>query len=293
VGLGALAGELRRSPWRPRGAALVVGGLVGLAAAWPRPELPDTFAPGLDVRAHVRSLLSPAPGASPPVAADFSRALAMTAWEEEDDLVVRDARLWVHVQAARGLGRPDDARAALHEAKAILVRDLRPGPGTPPEAFLRYLAAAVPARLHELGGLPMVRQDPVLWREARRLGADGWAEARGALSRGDPGWAIAELSAAVAAVPGDPRPRAELGRALLAAGRRSEGMKALRQSCLGWPEIPQCAFYVAEGYAREGNLVQARRAATLALARDPAYAPAAALLRSVDASAPIGHTPSP
>jgi hypothetical protein len=67
----------------------------------------------------------------------------------------------------------------------------------------------------------------------------------------------------------------------------------LRASCLGWPEIPQCAFYVAEAYAREGNLAQARRAATLALDRDPGYAPAAALLREVDAPPAIGQTPTP
>ena len=75
-----------------------------------------------------------------------------------------------------------------------------------------------------------------------------------------------------------------------AAGK---GFRELRTSCLGWPEIPQCAFYVAEQYAREGNPAQARRSAAFALARDPGYAPAARLLRSVDAPEAIGQTPGP
>jgi hypothetical protein len=281
IGIGALAAGFTGAPWRARGAALLAGaGALGLAA-WPRPELPIVFAPTLDVRAHVRSLLTPAPGAPPPGPAEFERALAITAWQE-DDLVVRDARLWVHVRAARALGRPSDATAALDEAGVILAHDLRPRPGLPPESFLRSLAAAVPARLRELAALPVVRQDPVLRARARLLGADDWM-----------GASLAELRAAVAAAPHDPRPRAELGRALLATGERPQGLRELRASCLLWPEIPQCAFYVAESYAREGNLPQARRAATLALERDPGYAPAASLLRAVDAPAAIGQTPRP
>ena len=184
-------------------------------------------------------------------------------------------------------------RAALHEAAALLAQDLRPGPGRPPEAFLRYLSATVPARLRDLAGTAAVRDDPDLWRLAQRLGADDWMGARAALERGETTRAVAELTAAVTATPGNPRPRAELGRALLLAGRRREGLDRLRESCLGWPEIPQCAFYLAEAYAREGNRAAARRAAMVALARDPGFAPAAAMLRAVDAPPAFGQTPAP
>ena len=291
VGMGALPGGFRREGRGARLGALLVLALVGLAAAWPRPELAAAFAPTLDVRAHVRSLLEPGPGEPPPGPDAFGRALAMTAWQE-DDLVVRDARLWVRVEEARRLGRPEDARAALDEAEAILARDLRPRRGLPPESFLRYLAGAVPARLHTLAELPVVREDADLRARATRLGATGWVEARAALEQGRAAEALAALREAVDAAPADPRPRAELGRALLLAGHRREGLGELRTSCLAWPEIPQCAFYVAEQYAREGNLAQARRSAALALARDPDYAPAARLLRAVDAPGVLGQTPA-
>jgi hypothetical protein len=281
IGLGALPVALPESRWPARAGAALVLVLVGTAAAWPRPELSIAFAPTLDVRAHVRSLLDPRAGEPAPGPEAFRRALAMTAWQE-DGLVVRDARLWVHVEAARRLGRREDARAALEEAGAILARDLRPRPGLPPESFLRYLFTDIPARLRTLASLPVVRQDAELWGRARLLGATGWAEA-----------SLPELRQAVAAAPADPRPRAELGRALLLAGHRREGLAELRASCLGWPEIPQCALYVAEQYAREGNLAQARRSATLALARDPEYLPAARLLRAVDAPGVLGQTPAP
>jgi hypothetical protein len=281
VGVGALLVTFAASPWRARAGAALVLVLVAAAAAWPRPELPVAFAPTLDVRAHVRSLLDPGPGEPPPDPEAFRRALAMTAWQE-NDLVVRDARLWVHVEAARRLGRREDARAALAEAGAILARDLRPRPGLPPESFLRNLSTAVPALLRTLATLPLVREDPELWARARLLGATDWG-----------GASLAELAQAVAAAPADPRPRAELGRALLLAGRRREGLAELRTSCLGWPEIPQCALYVAEQYAREGNLAQARRSAALALSRDPDCVPAARLLRSVDAPGVLGQTPGP
>ena len=281
IGAGALPVGFPRSGWRARSAALLVLVLVSTAAAWPRPELAAAFAPTLDVRAHVRSLLEPAPGEPPPGPEAFQRALAMTAWQE-NDLVVRDARLWVHVEAARRLGRREDAQSALDEAEAILAQDLRPRVGSPPASFLQYLAGAVPARLHTLASVPVVREDPALWTRARRLGATDWAEE-----------SLDELRQAVARAPYDSRPRAELGHALLLAGHRREGLQELRTSCLGWPEIPQCAFYVAEQYAREGNLAQARRSATFALARDPDYAPAAKLLRSVDAPGAIGQTPRP
>jgi tetratricopeptide (TPR) repeat protein len=292
IGLGALVPETGRSAWPSRAVAVLVLVLAGLAAAWPRPALAVAFAPTLDVRAHVMSLLDPPPGTPAPGPGEVERALAMTAWQK-DDLVVRDARLWVHVRGARMLGRRQDAQAALREAADILGRDLRPREGLPPASFLRYLTAAVPARLRELAGLPVVQGDPELRREARLLGATDWAEARANLARGETEAAIEELREAASAARGDPRPRAELGRALLLAGRRGEGLAELRASCLGWPEIPQCAFYVAEAYAREGKLAQARRAATLALDRDPGYAPAAALLREVDAPPPIGQTPTP
>ncbi|HEX5043450.1 MAG TPA: hypothetical protein VFV75_11125 [Candidatus Polarisedimenticolaceae bacterium] len=280
LGLGALPVAALESRWPARACAAIVLALVATAAAWPRPELPVAFAPTLDVRAHVRNLLEPGPGEPVPGPPAFARALAMTAWQE-DGLVVRDARLWVHVEAARRLGRREDARAALEEAGAILARDLRPRPGLPPESFLRYLFTDVPARMRTLASLPVVRGDAELSARARLLGGTGWADA-----------SLPELRRAVAAAPADPRPRAELGRALLLAGHRREGLAELRASCLSWPEIPQCALYVAEQYAREGNFAQARRSATLALARDPDYQPAARLLRSVDAPGVLGQTPA-
>ena len=82
-------------------------------------------------------------------------------------------------------------------------------------------------------------------------------------------------------------------RQVLFRGPLQARLGELRTSCLAWPEIPQCAFYVAEQYAREGNLAQARRSAALALARDPDYAPAARLLRAVDAPGVLGQTPPP
>ncbi len=281
VGMGALVAGFRETGRGARAGAVAAIVLAGTLAAWPRPELPVAFSPTLDVRAHVRSLLDPGPGEPSPGPDAFRRALAMTVWQE-DDLVVRDARLWVRVEAARRLGRREDARAALDEAGAILARDLRPRTGLPPASFLRYLSSAVPARLRTLASLPVVRDDTELWERARLLGATDWA-----------GASLGELQDAVAAAPADPRPRAELGRALLLAGRRREGLAELRTSCLGWPEIPQCALYVAEQYAREGNLAQARRSATLALSRDPDYLPAARLLRAVDAPGVLGQTPAP
>ena len=138
----------------------------------------------------------------------------------------------------------------------------------------------------ELLEQPFVRQDPGLRADVELAGGGRYAGLHALVASGDLDGALAWVDEALAIAPHHTGLQAAKGQILLARGREEEGIRWLRTSCEGWPELADCAIALGEHYAAKGDRESALTAAREALRREPRSPRARQLLE--DLSSPRG-----
>jgi len=260
------------------GALALAAALVAAAVALvPWPGIRRAMPLDLDAGDMVRAIVRPERGTATPDRARFARARALLARaprSPEGGLFRLDTERWLARTEALAFEDPRAAADALDAARRLLAEDLGALRSGYDESFLQTKRRAALDDVRTIGAQPWVASDPPLARRAALLGAHDFAEAASAIEAGQAAAARGFLEEALGLTPHRVEVTALLGRALYALGDRAGAVRAWGESCAGWPKIPDCAADVAEMYAREGNVSQARIALDEALRRDPAFPPA-------------------